>query len=284
MKKLIYVLIPFIIAGIFFIGIDKFLDFKNKELLETKDLESLKDGYKIDAKDKGVLLNQYLSTDDNIMLFGSSELANSLDQSPKNFFPRKEMDKDVVYVGRTFSQHLVQASTIGSMNKDISKGNYAIVVSMQWFDNKNGTYTNDFKSIFSPIQFYKYLNNPKITKEHKIKYAKRIVEILKNQEDSNAEVLYAKSFYEDGLKSKIVKTLLKPYYYMRYRILEVKDKAQLYKELIKLPEKGKSKPLKEINWEEENKKALEQAKKKGLNEKYGINQEYYLNSIAKIEN
>ncbi|MGL4773787.1 MAG: D-alanyl-lipoteichoic acid biosynthesis protein DltD, partial [Clostridium sp.] len=46
----------------------------------------------------------------------------------------------------------------------------------------------------------------------------------------------------------------------------------------------KSKPLKEINWEEENKKALEQAKKKGLNEKYGINQEYYLNSIAKIEN
>ncbi|MEG1870932.1 MAG: D-alanyl-lipoteichoic acid biosynthesis protein DltD, partial [Peptostreptococcaceae bacterium] len=159
MKKFICIISPLIIGVITFIGINKFLNNEIENLLENKNLKSVAISYGDIYKDKGVVLNEYFSNDNSIIIQGSSELSSDVEQLPTRFFPVEDFKYNIVTNGRAYVQNLQHASILGSNYSDMSNIKLALVVSLQWFENGNGISDESFESTFSPVQFYRYLSN-----------------------------------------------------------------------------------------------------------------------------
>ena len=95
MKKFKFFLIPivfiFLFINIFNIAINK----KYKELVESKDLTSLKHSYNEIIRDRGGVLKDQMHKENDLMILGSSELASPVDQLPTNIFPFSGAEYDV---------------------------------------------------------------------------------------------------------------------------------------------------------------------------------------------
>ncbi|MBE6055214.1 MAG: D-alanyl-lipoteichoic acid biosynthesis protein DltD [Clostridium sartagoforme] len=274
MKKYKFFLIPiiciFIFASLFNVVIDK----KYEDLIEKKDLTSMKHTYNQIIRDRGGVLKSQMKEDGDLMLLGSSELSSPVEQNPINMFPNNYAEYDVSIFGRAYTQSL-QHSTILSNIEDIGKDDkVAIVISAQWFEYLSGIDGNDFSVNFSEQQFYEFFNNKNINKENKVYYAKRIAELLRKSGEYGEERIYANLYYRDNIITKITLTLLKPYYSLKEYMLETKDKVQTIKILEKLNNKSE-KSIKNIDWNEEYKKAEAEGKEKVTNNDIFVEDSYY---------
>ena len=274
MKKFRYFLLPIVVVTIFIFLFNNMINKKYKEMIEIKDITSIKHTYNHITRDRGGVLKNYMKESGDLMLLGSSELSSHVDQNPINFFPFQGANYDVSIYGRAYTQSL-QHGTILSNISDLNKDDkVAIVISAQWFGNENGINGNDFLVNFSEQQFYNFFNNDKINKDTKIYYAKRISELLSNSDEYGEEKIFANLYYKDNLISNSVLAVLKPYYYSKEYLLGLKDKVQTIKLLKDCPDKTE-KNLKSVNWEEEYTKAEEQAESKVTNNNLFVEDEYY---------
>src|SRR5699024_9805908 len=180
MKKLKYIILPILIAAGFTFGLNQYLNKKNIEMLHTKDLYMTLHDTKSLVKDKGVFVNNHLMRDGDIMMLGSSELSHSTKQHPDYYFNTGRTKNGVITIGRAYTQTLQDASIVGSLDNNISEKKVVLLLSMQWFMDKEGVSPHHFQTRFSPIQFYRFLDNPKISDDVKYRYAKRVNELLKN--------------------------------------------------------------------------------------------------------
>jgi D-alanine transfer protein len=273
-KKIIYIAIPVITAIIFTMGINAFFNKKINKLMNSKNISIIKNASGSAIKDKGVAINDYVNQNNDLIIQGSSELSSNLDQVITKTFPVEGFDKEITTYGRAYVQYLEHASILGSLGKEKENKNVVVLNSLQWFIDKQGISQNNFQSSFSPVQFYRYLNNEKISENNKIRYAKRVAELLEGSNQYSEEMKYAKLYCKDDLVSDCIKVALKPYYSTKKNIVELKDKGSLYKELVKLPNKNEIK-MKEINWEEEYAKAEEEGKMLVTDNEFNINDAYY---------
>lgn len=281
MKKIIYFIVPVLIGGVFLFGLDKFLDYEIKDLLNKKDLIPVMDYPLSIEKDKGIILNNYLLKQKDIMMIGSSELGHATKQHPSYYFNTNRSKNKVFIIGKSYTQNLQDATIIGSTDPNIKDKKVVLLVSMQWFMDKEGVTPHHYQGRFSPVQFYSFLENPDISRKNKEELAKRASELLVGAGEFKPEAVYAKLYTSDSIVAKIEKTLLYPYFEMRKFAVELKDKGILIKKLVQSPNKKEVKKGEPINWENEKKQAIEDAKKRVGNNDLVIDKVYYEKNFGK---
>ncbi|MDK2586119.1 D-alanyl-lipoteichoic acid biosynthesis protein DltD [Romboutsia sedimentorum] len=275
MKKLIYLIVPLLIGGMFSFGLNKFLDYQIDDLLKQKDLIQMKNDSLSDLKDKGSIVNNHFLKNENIMMLGSSELGHSTKQHPIHYFNTNRSKNGVVPIGRAYTQNLQDATILGSVDPTIKDKKVVLLVSMQWFMDKEGVTSHHYQSRFSPSQFYKFLENPSISDENKLKFTKRASELLVGCSQFKAEAVYAKLYNPKSPIEKIEKILLTPYFEGREYFVKLKEKGKVYKKLLKQEEKKKQNPAKPIDWNKEKEQAMADAKKRVGNNDLSIDKVYY---------
>ena len=275
MKKLIYFIIPVVIGGIFLFGLNKFLDSKIDYMLKEKDLKSIMNNSLSNIKDKGVIANNYFLQNEDIMMLGSSELGHSTKQHPTYYFNTNRSKNEVITIGRAYTQNLQDTTILGSFDPKIKDKKVVLLVSMQWFMDKDGVTPHHYKTRFSPTQFYAFLSNPNISKENKLKLANRASKLLVGSEEYKSEAVYAKLYGSNTLVSKVEKVLLSPYFEFRKDTVRLKEKGMLYKKLVTLPDKNTPVAKKSINWNKEMDQAIEDAKKRVGKNDLCIDKIYY---------
>lgn len=250
MKKIISILIPIVIAVFATIAVNSFLDNRIETLTKEKDI-SVMGRYRFDTvKDKSSLDKKMLSDKGDLFILGSSELGISVPQNPLDFFPFKGVDYSLSCFGRAFSQGLQHAVYLGGGDvQDNQKVVY--MLSIQWFEYANGIEAKNYAVNFSEVQFYNFLKNPKISEENKRYYAQRTYDCLREAKKYQPEAYYAKLYLDSSGFSKVQKAMLMPYYEIKQYLLDIQDKALIYKELRKLPNKNNGQNLREVNWADE---------------------------------
>ena len=275
MKKLIYFIIPLVIGGIFLFGLNRFLDSEIDELLKEKNLVPIMNNSLSNIKDKGIIANNYFLEKQDIMMLGSSELGHSTKQHPTYYFNTNRSKNGIFTIGRAYTQSLQDATILGSVNPNIKDKKVVLLVSMQWFMDKEGVTPHHYQARFSPVQFYAFLDNPDISRENKVEFAKRASKLLVGAGEYKSEAVYAKLYYENSLISKTEKVLLSPYFKARKYFVSLKGKGLLYEKLITLKDKKEVKPGHPIDWNKEKEKAIEDAKKRVGKNDLSIDKMYY---------
>lgn len=273
-RKIVCILFPIIIGIITVISLDSFLDKNIQVMLEKKDLQEINIAYGSMYKDRGVIYSEYLMKNDYLSLQGSSEFVVPVSQLPTKIFPAKGMEKVVTH-GRAYFQTINHTELLGSGNNENKDAKIALFLSLQWFCDEGGIEPKNFQANFAPVQFYKYLANPKISDKNKKIYAARVNDLLEGNTQFAAEKIYSKLYVSEGLGYKFIKALLKPYFICREKMVELKDKGLLYRRLKLLNDKKPRTEIKEINWREEEKKAEEEAKTKETNNEFFVDDNYY---------
>lgn len=281
MKKLIYFIIPLVVGGIFLFGLNKFLDSKIDYMLEEKDLKPIMNNSLSNIKDKGVIANNHFLQKKDIMMLGSSELGHSTKQHPTYYFNTNRSKNGVITIGRAYTQNLQDTTILGSFDPSIKDKKVVLLVSMQWFMDKEGVTSHHYQTRFSPTQFYAFLNNPDISKENKIKFANRASKLLIGSEEYKSEAVYAKLYSSDTFVSKVEKVLLAPYFEFREDTVKLKEKGMLYERLVNLPDKKDLAPGKPINWNKEMDQAIVDAKKRVGKNNLCIDKIYYKKNFGK---
>lgn len=274
MKKLISLLIPIIIAVFATITVNSFLDKKIEILTKEKDISVMGKKYSDTIKDKSSLDRKLLSDNGDLFLLGSSEMGINVSQNPLKLFPIKGQQYNLSCFGRAFSQSLQQAVYLGG--GDINNNQkVAYVLSIQWFQDINTLDPYSYAVNFSEVQFYKFLENPKISEENKRYYAQRTYEFLTKAKKYPAESYYAKLYLDSSSLSTIQKIVFKPYYNIKQYLLDIQDKALIYEELKDLPNKNAQQQLKEVNWNEEYAKIEKENEKIVSTNEFNVDDKYY---------
>lgn len=250
MKKLISLIIPIVIAVFITIAINSILDKQIEILTNEKDISAMGKLRFDTVKDKSSLDRKILSDNGDLFLLGSSELGISVPQNALALFPFKGEDYNVSCFGRPFSQDVQQAAYLGGGEiKDNQK--VAFILSIQWFEDPNGLTPDHFAANFSEVQFYSFLKNPKISEENKRYYAQRVYDFLTKAKKNEPEAYYAKLYLDSSMLSKVQKIVLDPYYESKQYLLNIQDKALIYKKLKEMPNKGSGQAMKTVNWDDE---------------------------------
>jgi D-alanine transfer protein len=271
-------LAPFVIAIIFSVLLNEFLDVKIDYMLKNKNLNQINNEYGSIYKDKGVVYNEYVTMNEYPVLQGSSELGAQVSQVPTNFFPVNGFDK-LITNGRAYSQNLHQISILGSQANIDKERKVALILSLQWFMNDTGIDNNSYQANFAPVQFYNFLDNKDITEEHRVEYASRAIELLEGSNQFKQERLFARLYVSSSNKGKVGTMLFKPYFYARKFMLELKDKGLLYKRLMNLPEREDHVKYADVDWDSEYIKAEKEAESQVSNNNFYVFDTYYEHNL-----
>ncbi|MBQ2671749.1 MAG: D-alanyl-lipoteichoic acid biosynthesis protein DltD [Clostridia bacterium] len=266
-----YVLIPFAVVTM---AAYQYNNYLNKAIVLDYN-SALGRNYGVDEMNKGVSILKNNANKGDLMLLGSSELANSdyIAENPANMFPNTDLDSQVCLVGRAGTQSLLDAIKIGAMGEDFKDKKIVFIVSLQWFLDKKID-VNSFRANFSEIQFYKFMNNSKINDSIKKYVCKRTYSLLSGQSSLAAPCFYAYLYSKDNFFFKAAFNAFKPYYYLREKFLDIKDKHESYKAIKKYKDTPEQE-IKSIDWEKEYKIAEETGKSECTNNSFYVYDSYY---------
>lgn len=274
MKKSFIITTPLIVTIIFIFMFNLIINKEIEELESSKNLTSIKHAYGRSTKKNGAEFRDISIENNDLMLLGSSELGNNVPQNPINLFPFNDSKYDISIFGIAHVQDLQHGVMLGGTDK-YKNSKVALVVSLQWFWNEKGIDKDSFIPVFSDLQFYQFLNNPKISKENKMYLARRVKGLLEESDVFQEERIYAELFIGETFLDKVKYFCLSPYFQVKQKLLETRDKIALIKELKSLPDKMDANTLKSIDFKEQYKIAENQAKNKVSNNKFNVADEYY---------
>ena len=269
-------------------------------------------------KDKGnILLNETLK-DNKLVFLGSSELSSPVPENPKNLIPNNLYAGDATFVGHAHVQNALFAMYLGANADTFDGKDIVIVESLQWFQGgdigRDGFFAN-----FSEMQMYQFLNNPRISEANK-KYLCNRYKQLENKHRKNEyyninnaashsrllnginNVFLSKlrdkwpvvsgdfAFQETYVLSKLYLgenkierlffQLTRPYYYIRCKNQELKDKFDSYK-YLKTVNEQQQREIVEIDWDEIYQIAEEEGMKACTNNDFYVYDNYYIKYLKK---
>ena len=209
------------------------------------------------------------------LLLGSSELTVA---NKKEFHPAQMFNYDdfhLMQVGGGFFQNVIQASTLTSLEPIMTQKKVAIIESLPWFDQK-GMRQDAFESRVSKEHVYYTLMNPKLSKETKLKFINRVLELSEKNESLTSTFERYKRVLVEGEGSQIDEFMIQ----MELAKFSVNVVQAFYDEqsLESFPSKGSAMP--DYNWDEVLAKNEEQAKKDTQSNKYHFDDWYYKKQIA----
>ena len=209
-------------------------------------------------------------TPNTMVLLGSSELVATIneDYHPNKIFNYN--DFNIMQIGTSYSQNIIQATTLGSIEGSMTKRKVAIIESVQWFE-KDGTHQDAFLNKASQEHIFQTLSNKKISKDTKEKLIDRIIEITKGNKLQNDLYKKYKSYFIEGKGAFIDKKLLE----FDNAIYSFKLKQTFYQKRAKsdYPSLGDKTP--DYDWEKMTNQFVEEVKKKTDNNDYAVDNNYY---------
>ena len=209
-------------------------------------------------------------TPNTLVLMGSSELVATIneDYHPNKIFNYN--DFNIMQIGTSYSQNIIQATTLGSIEGSMTKRKVAIIESVQWFE-KDGTHQDAFLNKASQEHIFQTLSNKKISKDTKEKLIDRIIEITKGNKLQNDLYKKYKSYFIEGKGTFIDKKLLE----LDNTIYSFKLKQTFYQKHAKsdYPSLGDKTP--DYDWEKMTDQFVEEVKKKTDNNDYAVDNNYY---------
>ena len=215
-------------------------------------------------------------TPNTLVLLGSSELTATINE---NYHPKKIFnynDFNIMQIGTGYSQNIVQASTLGSIEGAIKNRKVAIVESVQWFA-KGGLQKDAFLNKASQEHIYNTMTNNKISKETKEKLINRVIELTGDNKGQNDIYRKYKEYFIENKGSFIDGEMLKIENY----IYSFKNKTQFYsnKGKIDYPLSGQNTP--NYDWDSLTNDFVEKIKKTTNNNEYAVDNKYYNTYLAK---
>lgn len=268
----LHILIVLMSVLIFYNVYSQYLDSRIEELYTQCEL-SVNHVSGLAEKDKGNVLIKHSMAAPNILLMGSSELGSPVPENPKNLFPNNLYAGDISCVGHASVQNALHAINLGANFEAVAGDNIVIVESLQWFAGTEIS-PEAFFSNFSELQFYEFLHNDKISEVNKEYLCKRYIQLenyseiklypqidtyvsgnrilegingllFENLENAGYSLadgdltfpqtyILARLYSSESVGEKVIYQLLRPYYWMRYKFLQLKDKYDAYQWLKKL--------------------------------------------------
>ena len=209
------------------------------------------------------------------LLLGSSELTVA---NKKEFHPTQMFNYDdfhLMEVGGGFFQNVIQASTLASLEPIMTQKKVAIIESLTWFDQK-GMRQDAFESRISKEHVYYTLMNPKLSKETKLKFINRVLELSAKNESLTSTFERYKRVLVEGEGSQIDQFMIQ----MELAKFSLNVVQAFYDEhsIVESPSKGSTMP--DYNWDEVLAKNEEQAKKDTQSNEYHFDDWYYKKQIA----
>ena len=202
-------------------------------ILDKTYVKKIEDYYKVNDNSVrySTAYEKYKSKDiitENIMpntlvLLGSSELTATINESyhPNKIFNYE--DFNIMQIGTGYSQNIIQASTLGSIEGAMKNRKVAIVESVQWFA-KGGLQNDAFLNKASQEHIYNTMTNNKISKKTKEKLINRVIELTSNNKGQNDIYKKYKEYFIENKGSFIDGEILK----MDSYIYSFKNKTQFY--------------------------------------------------------
>lgn len=274
MKKLVSVAAALITVAAAAVMFESWLDHQIDKIYDvpayTKPVNLQYDDY---TKDKGQLILEKSMENGNVILMGSSELNSWARQNPVNMFPNTTLNEDLTIVGQAYVQSLLHSMKAGTPALEGAK-KLGIVVSLQWFywDDID---TNGFAANFSEYQFYQCMKNDRLSRESKNYICSRTSELLAEIEGYDDIKVYAWLYPQDSVFANAAFTVLSPYYHLRGKALEIRDKWDTYQLLKKTSGDAEEPEVLDLDWE----KAMQDAEAEGAsfctNNEYNVADEYY---------
>ncbi len=269
-----YIAIPIVLLCVFINIFNKVL-YSN---LEKKVTDSVAEKLFVE-KFKGEAIQEIiLSRKDTVPIYGSSELSTTdIPYNPQNIFSNKELGFQTIPIGRGYSQSIIHAINFAALNGELQNKKVVFILSPQWF-TPSGLEPENFAMNFSEIQYYKLINDSKISKEVKRDISKRVYDLTKNNDSLKAVHSMAWVNSSDNWFHSALSVIFKPNYYIKYKILSIKDKIQTIKAIDSMGEKekyNKEEIRKTIDWDEELKKTEAIAKEKTNNNSFFLENSYY---------
>ena len=219
-------------------------------------------------KSKDILANNI--TPNTLVLLGSSELVATKDQAyhPNRIFNYSYFN--IMQIGTSYSQNIVQASTLGSIESAMTKRKVAIIESVQWYE-KNGIHQDAFLNKASQEHIFNTLANEKISKETKEKLINRVIEITKGNKQQNDIYKKIKEVFVENKGNILEKNLLE----LETKLYAFKIKQKFYMEKGKAdyPLTGELTP--KYNWEQMTNDFVKEVVKKTDNNDYAVDNHYY---------
>lgn len=233
------------------------------------------------------LLEQSAAKEDNLIIFGSSELRTTeISTHPANFFAGKRAGFQVNLIGRGSCQSLTHAIQIAASGDALTGKKVALITSPQSYV-PDGIAPDLFMANFSPQQFLELLRDEGLSSELKQKISARVAELLDAYEampgSSGTETAIrwkAHGAASPGLAVTIRNGTLAPYYSLSRYLYDLKDKAMSKKLLDSLPDALPKAGGPDIDWEEEEQAAIEAAKGMTGNNGFGMLDSYYTTYIG----
>ena len=212
--------------------------------------------------------------DKTLVVLGSSELGR-VSEHP---FHIKQLfnydDFHIMAIGGGNFQNIIQASMLGSLGNDFPKKKFILSESFIWFD-QFGMNPKAFLSRVSNEHVYYTLINPKISKETKEKFMKRVLELSKDNKNVHETFERYKRRLVDHKGTMLDDWLIK----MDVEKFALNNKISFYftGDVTPIPSSG---PVTlNYDWKELQNKYLNDAKVRTEGNDFGIEKRYYASEI-----
>ncbi len=212
--------------------------------------------------------------DKTLVVLGSSELGK-VSEHP---FHIKQLfnydDFHIMAIGGGNFQNIIQASMLGSLGNDFPKQKFILSESFIWFD-QFGMNPKAFLSRVSNEHVYYTLINPKISKETKEKFMKRVLELSKDNKNVHETFERYKRRLVDHKGTIVDDWLIK----MDVEKFALNNKISFYftGNVTPIPSSGPITP--NYDWKELQNKYLNDAKVRTEGNDFGIEKRYYASEI-----
>ena len=212
--------------------------------------------------------------DKTLVVLGSSELGK-VSEHP---FHIKQLfnydDFHIMAIGGGNFQNSIQASMLGSLGNDFPKKKFILSESFIWFD-QFGMNPKAFLSRVSNEHVYYTLINPKISKETKEKFMKRVLELSKDNKNVHETFERYKRRLVDHKGTMLDDWLIK----MDVEKFALNNKISFYftGDVTPIPSSGPVTP--NYDWKELQNKYLNDAKVRTEGNDFGIEKRYYASEI-----
>lgn len=212
--------------------------------------------------------------DKTLVVLGSSELGK-VSEHP---FHIKQLfnydDFHIMAIGGGNFQNIIQASMLGSLGNDFPKQKFILSESFIWFD-QFGMNPKAFLSRISNEHVYYTLINPKISKETKEKFMKRVLELSKDNKNVHETFERYKRRLVDHKGTIVDDWLIK----IDVEKFALNNKISFYftGNVTPIPSSGPVTP--NYDWKELQNKYLNDAKVRTEGNDFGIEKRYYASEI-----
>jgi len=240
--------------------------------------DEIGDVYGETLKNQGLSLQkESVSRQDNLLVFGSSELGSKT--SPfyvVDFFSGKKDGFQVNLIGRGYSQSIIHAINIGALGQNLKDKKIIFIMSPQWF-SESGLRPAEFNMNFSELQFYTFMFNKDMDSSIKLDVAKRVRKLSGADNEFSPVKIYCDLYTSNNILADTVLAVLMPYYKFMYYLLTIKDKIRTYDYLKKYS--GKTQVLEasstSFDWEAEKSKAVDKGREEASSNEFLIENSYY---------